>query len=792
MDTTRSHLPQLLGAGMLLVAALLGNLLSVPLFFGVDFLFGSVAVLIAVRLLGPVASTLIAALAGLYTLYLWGHPYALVIFTLEAAVVGLLQRRLTDNLLLADLIYWLCCGAPLIWLFYGQLMGLDTSRTLLIVLKQPINGLFNAILATFVLMALPRRWLQWFPAMRHRNRLALSDLMFSLLLATAFLPALTLSVFQTRATLAKLEATLASDLQVRAHMVNRYLAERSRPLDLRVLQRRFTNDYPHYGVTLLAPSGQVLLDTSHPADAQRNYLRDDTRSLGVRLRLWLPPRHEAPFMLWWKQARYFIVLPVRNADVQAIVLSQTSAPLISRLDAQHTETFILLIIVTLIGALVSALISHLFTRPIRALSRLTHALPDKLEQGLPVDWPESRIRELHSLARDTHTMAASLGQTLQAQRQSQELLELRVAERTASLKEGAARTQAIIENAVEGIVSIDERGSIESFNPMAEKLFGYQAVEVIGHNINMLMPEPYRSQHDGYIRQYLHGGPAHIIGSVREVVGLRKDGSRFDFELSISEVKLRDRRIFTGFVRDISERKANEKLKEELIANVSHELRTPLTAIRGAIGLLANGAAGELPDQAREMIQITQHNSERLHTLIDDILDIQKLEAGGVALHPQLIALLPLIERNIEENRPYAAQHTAQIVLQSTLPPTTTLVTDPVRLNQVLTNLMSNAAKFSPQDSGITVSLDARDDSVRISVADQGPGVPEDFRPLLFGKFSQADGSATRKRGGTGLGLHISRSLIELMGGRIGYEPGENGGAVFFIELPLSDAPSAH
>ncbi len=792
MDIPRSYLPRWLSALVLLAAALLGNLLSVPLFFGVDFLFGSVAVLIAVRLLGPMAGTLIAALAGLYTLYLWGHPYALVIFTLEAAVVGLLLRRLTDNLLLADLLYWLCCGAPLIWLFYGQLMGLDTSRLLLIGLKQPINGLFNAFLATFVLMALPRRWLHWFPAMRRHKQLALSDLMFSLLLATAFLPALSLSIFQTRTALTKLETTLASDLQVRAHMVSRYLAERDRPLNLQALSRQFTNDYPAYGVTLLAPTGKTLLDTSHPADPQRNYLLDTTRGLGDRLRLWVPPHHDQPFMLWWKQARYFTVLPIRGNGIQAVVVSQASDPLIQRLDTRHIETFVLLSIVAVIGALASALISHLFTRPILALSRITHDLPHKLEQGLAMDWPESHIRELHSLAEDTRTMAASLGQTLQAQRQSQELLELRVAERTASLKEGAARTQAIIENAVEGIVSIDERGCIESFNPMAEKLFGYHAEEVIGHNISMLMPEPYRSHHDGYLRQYLHGGPAHIIGSVREVVGLRKDGTLFDFELSVSEIKLHDRRIFTGFVRDISERKANEKLKEELIANVSHELRTPLTAIRGAIGLLANGAAGALSDQAREMLHITQHNSERLHTLIDDILDIQKLEAGGVALHPQLVALLPLIKRNIEENRPYAAQHKAQIVLQSSLPPTTTLVTDPARLSQVLTNLMSNAAKFSPEDSDITVSLDACDATVRISVADQGPGVPEDFRPLLFSKFSQADGSSTRKRGGTGLGLHISRSLIELMGGRIGYQPGEHGGAVFFLELPRSGEASAN
>lgn len=350
-------------------------------------------------------------------------------------------------------------------------------------------------------------------------------------------------------------------------------------------------------------------------------------------------------------------------------------------------------------------------------------------------------------------------------------------------RDDEARLAAILDNVLDGIITIDELGSIGSFNMAAEKIFGYTAAEVIGNNVKMLMPEPYHSQHDGYLHNYVSTGNKKIIGIGREVVGQRKDGSTFPMDLAVSAMRLGDKRMFTGIVRDITERVKVEQMKSEFISTVSHELRTPLTSIRGALGLIVGGVTGELPPQAKAMVDIAHKNSERLIMLVNDILDIEKIESGKMQFDMKPLELVPLVEQALEVNRAYGDQFNVSFLLE----PSQSVVTvnaDAGRLMQVMANLLSNAAKFSSSGGTVNVTVHCAEKKVRVSVADHGQGIPEEFRGKIFQKFSQADSSDTRKKGGTGLGLSITKAIVEQMGGEIGFESESGAGTTFFVELP--------
>ena len=235
---------------------------------------------------------------------------------------------------------------------------------------------------------------------------------------------------------------------------------------------------------------------------------------------------------------------------------------------------------------------------------------------------------------------------------------------------------------------------------------------------------------------------------------------------------------------DITESKEIERMKNEFIATVSHELRTPLTAIVGALGLLKELAAGKLPADAATFLGMAQQNSERLTALINDILDIEKIESGRMEFRAEPVTIPALLEKAVTLNAPYADRLGVRFELAQPIP-AVTVTSDPDRLLQVITNLMSNAAKFSPAGSAVTVSADMREDAVRVAVTDRGPGIPEEFRDRIFGKFAQADSSDTRRKGGTGLGLAISKAIVERMGGTIGFDSVAGRGSTFYFDLPL-------
>ncbi len=240
----------------------------------------------------------------------------------------------------------------------------------------------------------------------------------------------------------------------------------------------------------------------------------------------------------------------------------------------------------------------------------------------------------------------------------------------------------------------------------------------------------------------------------------------------------------TSTVQDITERKKIDQMKNEFISTVNHELRTPLTSIHGSLGLLNNNVVGELPEKAKPMLGIAYRNTERLISLINDLLDIEKIATGKMVFNLEKSNISELMVKAIEANQGFAETHNTKITITQKLDNAFVKV-DPKRIDQIFANLISNAAKFTPQGKEVEISLTQENDYYRISVTDYGPGVPDEFKEQIFSRFTQADSTDTRAKDGTGLGLAICKELVTRMGGDIDYKNREEGGATFWFDLPI-------
>jgi signal transduction histidine kinase len=241
-------------------------------------------------------------------------------------------------------------------------------------------------------------------------------------------------------------------------------------------------------------------------------------------------------------------------------------------------------------------------------------------------------------------------------------------------------------------------------------------------------------------------------------------------------------------LRYATERKRLDRLKDEFVSTVSHELRTPLTSITGSLGLLIGKAVGVLSEPAARLLEIAHNNSQRLVRLVNDILDIEKLESGHAVFDFRKIEVRSLVEQTVESMRGYAGAHGVKVRVEAAVA-VDAVRADTDRLAQVVTNLLSNAIKFSPPDGEVVIAVgkEVKGDVVRITVRDHGPGISADFRPRIFERFAQADATNARRKGGTGLGLSISKQIIDRLGGDIGFADAPGGGTIFYVELPIWD-----
>jgi PAS domain S-box-containing protein len=380
-----------------------------------------------------------------------------------------------------------------------------------------------------------------------------------------------------------------------------------------------------------------------------------------------------------------------------------------------------------------------------------------------------------------------------------EELEQGVLERTTALQQSEQRLRVIMDNTVDGIIVINAQGTMESFSRSAARMFGYEAAEVVGRNVAVLMPEPYRSRHDDYLGRYLESGMARAIGIEREVRGRRKDGTTFAMEIAISEVGHEGARLFTGLVRDITERKrvqqelveawkaadAANTAKSEFLSSMSHELRTPLNAILGFAQLQRDYSDQPLSEEQRTSIEQIYDGGQHLLTLINDVLDLSKIESGKIEL-----SLEPLdAERTVHESltlvQPLADDRGIAVAVRNPVPDGLQVLADKGRVKQILLNLLSNAVKYNRENGTVTLNaVETETGLLRISITDAGPGIPADRHHEVFRPFSRL-GMEGSNIEGTGIGLTISRQLVESMGGSLDFDSGAGEGSTFWFELPI-------
>jgi PAS domain S-box-containing protein len=399
-----------------------------------------------------------------------------------------------------------------------------------------------------------------------------------------------------------------------------------------------------------------------------------------------------------------------------------------------------------------------------------------------------------------------------------------------ALRASELRHRSVVETMVDGLVTIGGDGVIQSFNPGAGRIFGYSPDEIVGQNVRTLMPEPSRSLHDSYIERYLTTGQQTVIGSWREVIGQRRDGSNFPMALSVTEMRVGEDLLFTGMIRDISEAKeAEEELqryvaeveaarskiekqadalakhtdelsvakdraeeatvaKSQFLASMSHEIRTPMNGVLGMTQLLLDT---KLTPEQLEHATTIRSSADALLTIINDILDFSKIEAGRLEIEPIPFDMQTAVAEVMELVVGKAEAKGLELVIRYPTDQPKNFLADPGRIRQILLNLVSNAVKFT-QSGYVMIHIDAarqvgREEAlVRFEVRDTGIGVDPDSQTRLFQPFSQADASTTRRFGGTGLGLVICKRLVELMDGEIGMESELGRGSTFWFQMPLA------
>lgn len=362
-----------------------------------------------------------------------------------------------------------------------------------------------------------------------------------------------------------------------------------------------------------------------------------------------------------------------------------------------------------------------------------------------------------------------------------------------ALEETASHYKAILETTVDAIITIDSQGIVQTFNSAAEKIFGYRAEEVIGNNVKMLMPEPYQSEHDGYIGRYLKTGIPKIIGTGRQVNGLRKDGTEFPMDLAVSEVPLKDKRLFAGIVRDMTERiLLEEQLVQSaklaavgrLISGIAHEVNNPVSIIKLHIAsVMQNIDSQKLPEDLIETLRVIQRQNDKIGQIIAGLQAFSRqgyFSPDWINVNQTVHTALRLVENTLQnQDIVYQAE------LEDSLPK---VFLDPIRIEQVLLNLFNNAIEAMPGGGILTISTTLKTDQTDenwlvIRVRDTGTGIEEDHLAQLFDPFF-----TTKEVGeGTGLGLSVSYGLIQEHRGRIEVSSQPGKGSEFQIYLPVKE-----
>ena len=493
-------------------------------------------------------------------------------------------------------------------------------------------------------------------------------------------------------------------------------------------------------------------------------------------------------------------LAAQNDALNAAVAEGTA-----RYQATRAMALSLIVLAALAATVIGAAVTRRIATPILDLTRTVERVSRERDYSLRA--VRSTSDELGLLADGFNDMLGEIQKHNVALQEARDGLEEKVKERThdlesANVRLGATndelsaataranetaealraseqRTRAILENMLGGLIMVDPQGLIELVNPAAERMIGYTSAELVGKYMGPLLSLPPGADPHVFLREVL----GKSLGKVTELEGRRKNGEIFPLELSLFQVDTPEGRRFAGSIVDVTERRGVDRLKREFMSSISHELRTPLTSIRGSLGLLAGGVLGPLSAEAGEIVAVAERNAVRLIGLINDILDLERLEGGRLEMELESVEISPIVTRALEAVQSFADQAGVSLVAE---PASVRVRADADRLVQVLVNLLSNAVKFSPAGSTVTVRVVPGPSMAEFQVEDRGRGVPPALREAIFERYRQVEASDSRRKGGVGLGLAICKSIVEQHGGSIGVRDAEGAGSTFWFRIALA------
>ena len=910
-NTSRLRIPILL---TLIAAGLAGNYFKYSIFLNIDFIFGGIFAMLALQFLGPGQGILAAAAIAGSTYILWNHPYAIIIMTAEVAVVGWLMTRRKIGMALADTLYWVVIGMPLVYLFYHLVMRVPPGTTHIVMIKQALNGIANALVARLIFSG--------YAIASRSSQLSYREMVHNLLSFFLLCPALILLAMGGRtdfeetdrnirdsltqsskrldyyldtwvlnrkrpiANLAEmaasrspqqmqtsLEQTKKSDAnflrvglldreasttaffplldELGQHNIGIDFAERPyiprlkhtlKPMLSEVVMGRIgapkpivsmlapviiRGEYNGYIVgvlsleqirmqldkslaenntfyTLLDKNGVIIL-TSRPGQKQMSPLERGEGSLNPldeNISQWIPKLPPNTSVVErWRKTFYIKETDVGDLAEWKLVLEQPVAPFQKRLYEKYTAKLSLLFLLLLGSLALAELSSRRFAAVLEQMSALTHDLPERLARDdFDLVWPETSVQEMTRLIDNFKAMAYSLSEQFHEAQQKSESLEQGVEKRTRELQESEQRFRSFVENVNDILFSLTSEGDLNFVSPQWKDAFGYEPDETIGQPfLSFVHPEDLPGC-EAFIHNVFDTGERQYGVEFRV---MRKEGAWVWYSANASHMTDTDTGapLLAGVGRNIDDSKRAEgdlfqaktaaesanTAKSQFLANMSHEIRTPMNGVLGMTQLLE---LTELTTEQREYVTALKLSGKNLMTLISDILDLSKIEAGKIMIESVEFSLKQCINDVVLMLRFVSQEKGLKLEIELSEDIPHLLTGDQLRIKQILLNLMGNAIKFTTQGSIIVSArlLEQHGQSalVRIAVRDTGVGISPDAVDAIFQPFTQEDGSTTRRYGGTGLGLTISRKLAELLGGDITVESRPGVGSCFFLTIPFT------